>query len=120
MKKPAADADFVWLSGIVEFSPIAPGSKVSVGGKMVRVFEVRKLRSLSSPIAGEQRALYAVLHAGFGSVLVAVVLEGVQREWSLFRRNGKVRVREQLDVGVVDYLLVERAPAPAAKGGGGI
>lgn len=72
-----------WLQNIVELPcPVRRGDRVAdERGQLREVFEVRRLASLSSPIAGRRRPLYAVLHAGFGSLFVAVCLNGRQREW---------------------------------------
>jgi hypothetical protein len=43
----------------------------------------RKLASRSSFVAGAERELFAVLHAGFRSIQVVVCIEGTQREWTL-------------------------------------
>ena len=70
----------VWLTNILEVTfPLRPGDRIDDG----KVYEVRKLKSMSSPIAGKQRHLYAVLHGGFRSIVVVVVLNGEQTEWSL-------------------------------------
>jgi hypothetical protein len=73
----------VWLTSIVNLAcPLNPGDKIGVGGKDCVVYEVRRMASISSPIAGESRQLFAVLHSGEGSALAAVLLEGEQREWA--------------------------------------
>jgi hypothetical protein len=73
----------VWLLSIGELpSPLEPGSSIWVEGKPCTVYEVRRFKSLSSPIAGKNRPLFAVLHSGPGSVRVVVCLNGRQREWS--------------------------------------
>lgn len=74
----------VWLTSIVELpAPLRPGDRIAdSSGALCEVYEVRKLKSLSSPIAGYRRRLYVVIHGGFGSALVAVCLKGRQREWA--------------------------------------
>lgn len=74
----------MWLTNIVELAcPLKPGDKIADAlGEFVRIYEVSRLASLSTEIAGERRPLYAVLHAGAGSVLVAVCLDGDQQSWS--------------------------------------
>jgi hypothetical protein len=77
-----------WLLSIVELPrPLVPGDKIAdAHGQMAHVYEVKKLDTRSTPIIGRPRPLYAVLHAGAGSVLVAVCLDddgsdAAQPEW---------------------------------------
>jgi hypothetical protein len=70
-----------WLTNIVEFAPLKPGCTIGVRGEQSKVYEVRRLVSRSTPIAGKPRTLWVALHAGFGSVTVFVCLERGQREW---------------------------------------
>jgi len=71
------------LLNVVELPrPLMPGDKIAdAEGKPAHVYEVRKFDTRSSPIADGHRKLYAVLHAGAGSILVAVCLADVQPEW---------------------------------------
>jgi hypothetical protein len=72
----------VWLLSIVEFGlPLEPGCKI--GDHDSEVYEVRRLRSRSTPIAGAPRDLFVALHAGPGSVVVFVCLDAEQEEWSV-------------------------------------
>lgn len=75
----------VWLLNLVELPcPLQMGASIGdEDGRMAKVYEVRRLQSLSSPVAGENRELFAVLHAGGGSIIVAVCLHGTQTEWRL-------------------------------------
>lgn len=79
----------VWLLGLRELPrPLHPGDQVTdADGRLAHVFEVRRLRSSSFPVAGQHRDLFAVLHAGAGSVVVAVCLRGEQREWQSLTRK---------------------------------
>lgn len=77
-----------WLRGIIELPrPLVPGDKVAdEDGKMVHVYEVHKLVMRSMPIAARARPLFAVFHAGAGSIFVAVCLaddghDVAQSEW---------------------------------------
>lgn len=75
----------MWLLSIIELPrPLVPGDRIAdTNGHLSVVYEIRRLKSVSSPIAGRERTLYAVLHSGAGSIIAAVLLRGRQRQWAL-------------------------------------
>jgi hypothetical protein len=80
-----ADKNHPWLSNILELpNSLKPGDSIfNRDGTPSTVYEVRRLKSKSTRIAGKRRSLFAVLHAGAGSILVAVCIEGRQKEWKV-------------------------------------
>jgi len=98
----------VWLLSIAEVSePLAPGSKLIKHGQEREVYEVKRLNSRSSPIAGECRDLFAALHAGPGSIIVFVCLDGEQTEWSAAAPSAPawIACSERMPELMVDVLL---------------
>ena len=65
--------------------PLVPGDRIGDGrGAMVLVYEVRRFASTTTTIiSGRRVRLFAVLHAGSGSVMVAHFSGMRQREWRL-------------------------------------
>lgn len=88
MKNSLGEVQEPWLLSIVELPrALVPGDRIRTvylgKDEMSLVYEVRKFASMSTNIAGKRRALYAILHAGSGSAMVAFCFDGKQRQWHL-------------------------------------
>lgn len=81
-------AQFPWLTSLVEIlAPLKPGARFAKStGVDDLIYEVRKLRTMSTPIAGKSRPIYAIVHGGERSVVLVVCLveSEPQTEWRLF------------------------------------